>query len=85
MSGEQMTLTGESVSCDMVTKRDHLTRFRSEVGTTSPLTINDGKKREAWCHECGRRITVGKSGKEYGHARERNHCKHAIELTEWSE
>lgn len=45
--------------------RSHLTKER-QAGRTPP--INDFAT-EAYCDECGCRITVGPSGTEYGHAR----------------
>lgn len=46
-------------------RRAHLTRDGSKVDAHTLLN----SESEAYCIDCGCRVTVGKSGTEYGHAR----------------
>jgi hypothetical protein len=57
--------------------RPHLTDESSAKDGRVPQISN--VESEAFCWECGCRVTVGPSGREYGHARgvsEKDECPH---------
>lgn len=55
----------------------HLTREGSDERVTSQQFLRSPS--EAYCTGCGRRVTVGKEGTEYGHKRHPDRCEYRSE------
>lgn len=62
---EQMDLTGEGIAHPT---KDHLSKVKPRPGT-SQGDMKAEKPREWFCLDCGRRITEGPDGREFGHNR----------------
>jgi len=50
---------------------DHLTPERPPTGVKLSA---DPDRSEFWCRDCGKRVTAGTRGREYGHA---TGCEHS--------
>lgn len=70
MSAEQQTLSGDPLP-EALRGRSHLSLVQPDSSEMSNHTADAGRN-EAWCRQCGLRVTVGE--REYGHARA---CKHS--------
>jgi len=71
-TGERQARDRQRASGQTITARvsirpvgDHLTAERPPTGVK--LTA-DPHRSEFWCTDCGKRVTVGTQGSEYGHA-----------------
>jgi len=67
----QIDLDGEEV------RKFHLSKSpSSDRSKAKALALNDGKEREYYCRDCGKRVTESASrDHEYGHTRD---CEHSV-------
>lgn len=78
---EQADLTGETVTHP---SKDHLTKVPQQDRNNGNVVTTADKSREWFCTWCGRRVTEGPDGQEFGHhskrTQEPGRCPHRDSL-----